>query len=195
MKKTVLLVVLLTTAISCGKQGGGQTSKDAASGAVPPPPPPPVSPTPDSAIKADAEELIEPTKWVYDTTADKMTSVTTYTATIHSVNDLTFEPPYSGPYDKGSIVLRKRGKSIDVMLGVWRGQFTGDEILVKFDDSPAQRYSVQESSDFAGDVRFVTAAKKFIAGLIKAKHATVRANFFQEGHRDMEFNVNDLKWN
>jgi len=121
-----------------------------------------------------------------------MTGVTSYHASVDSLNTVNLDFPYSGE-QRASLLITSSG----VILYVKKGQVTcgsirgGCRILAKFDDSKAEYedwYSIGDDSTTVS-VR----GESFLTKLYKAKKLVVRLDFYQNGFHDFEFDVSDLK--
>jgi hypothetical protein len=136
--------------------------------------------------------------WTYLADTDKMTSKLTYQASVNSLNKINFDAPYDGGSTASVIIRNKAGKN-EVMLSIDKGQFICDvsdgcAINIRFDNDPAIKFVGSEPSDGSSTLLFIEAPKKFIADVKKAKKMIVQAEFYQSGLKDMEFNVDGLKW-
>lgn len=135
--------------------------------------------------------------WSYSEHVDKMTSKKVYSATSKANNLLDFEFPYDGG-SIATIVIRKNN-STDVMLNVSKGQFksnySGGTIRARFDDNPAKSYKTSPASDGSSDVLFILNESNFIANIKRSKKLLIEAEFYREGNRQIEFNIENLKWN
>ncbi len=136
-------------------------------------------------------------EWVYDSSYDKMREVSTVTATIKSSNQLYFDAPYSGG-STGSIILRKKGKSFDVILGISsgmiHGKYDGIEVPVKFDNGKPVMFRGYEPTDNSYNFAFISPGTKFFSLLKRSKHVTIELPFYQEGRRLLEFEIDSLKF-
>lgn len=135
--------------------------------------------------------------WEYSETEDKMSGIIKKYAVNTSTNKLNFEFPYDGG-SSATITLRKNGKSVDIILRISKGQFktdfSGGTLRVKFDENKPLNFKYALPSDGSSDILFIEPANKFIKEIAKSKNIIIEAEFFQEGIRQMEFNVTNLKW-
>jgi hypothetical protein len=145
------------------------------------------------ASKAD----LPTSNWTYDTQKDEMRGTTSSFATVSSENDLNFGFPYKG--GPARLTVRKRpedGLSVAVQV---EGQFlcnaySGATVAVKFDSGPIQHFTCSEPSDASTGTLFIDGEQRFVSSLKAAKKIIVEAEFFQEGKRQMVFNVAGLQW-
>ena len=118
-------------------------------------------------------------------------------ASIESVNELSFGFPYDG--GKATLMLRQRPTDgLNVILKI-SGQFLcnsfeDDTIAAKFDNGPVQNFRCAEPTDASTGVLFIRNEKRFVAKLKKAKALTIEAGFYQQGRRQMQFDVSGLNW-
>lgn len=141
--------------------------------------------------KARAEA---PANWTYDSQKDAMRNQTSYYACTSTTNSMEFSYPYNGG-STANLCLRQSPKSgNDVYLSVSKGQFycasyDGCTIHAKFDDGPVVALHANEASGGDTSVIFITGYKRFSERLKKAKHLFIEAEFYQDGRRQMEFDV------
>lgn len=134
-----------------------------------------------------------PVFWKYDTFEDKMRNAKTYSATVASVNKLNFKFPYNGG-SSGYLSLAV-GRGFGASLTISKGQFLCDSnstINVKFDDDKIETFSISQPSDGSTNIVFITPYKDFASKIAKSKRLIIEAGFYQEGSRQLEFNVNGL---
>jgi len=137
--------------------------------------------------------------WIYSQNEDKMTSRITYTASIDAKDELDFPFPYNGGSVARILVRHKRGEN-DVLLMVSKGQFNsnivdGATVKVRFDHEKAKTYSCASPSDGSTEAIFINSSNKFIQKLKKVKRVLIEAEFYNNGLKQMEFNVHGFKWN
>jgi hypothetical protein len=157
-----------------------------------------VSAAPQADPSPASEEPSEPaSNWGYSDDKDEMRGTTTRYASLTSTNDVSFGFPYAG--GKATLVLRQqREDGLRVILHV-EGQFLcssfrDDSVAVKFDDDPIEHFRCLEPSDGSTGVIFIRSEARFVAKLKKARAVVIEAEFFQEGRRQMQFDVAGLKW-
>lgn len=136
--------------------------------------------------------------WVYNSSADEMTSRMITTAMVTSENAIEFDFPYASP-QRATLTVRKHPRwGTDVFMRIERGQFDSCfrscVLRVRFDDGPAEAYQAAEPDDSSSTTRFITSDSKFIRGLKAAKTVKIESTYFQEGARTFEFNVQGLRW-
>jgi len=147
---------------------------------------------------ASADTAAPQASWTYSRDTDQMRGTVTNYAMLQSTNQLQFDFPYNGG-STGAITLRKKAKSLDVMLAIEHGQFmchsfTNGTVAVKFDDGPVQHYACGEPSDGTSNVIFIEGPRHFVTALKRSHRLIVEAEFFQEGNRQLTFKTAGLKW-
>lgn len=151
----------------------------------------------DSTASAKPVEDKPSSAWHYQTDTDKMTSKQRFYAQVDATNKLQFEFPYSGG-STGSIIVRNtNGKRNEITIYIDKGQFQSGEdhgVNVKFDTGSPIAFKSSEPSDGSTDLIFLEPAKTFVSHLKKAKKVIVQADFFEGGTKEMEFDVEGLKW-
>lgn len=135
------------------------------------------------------------TDWNFSEDKDEMTGSITKFA-MNASSELLF---FDSPYDGGStltMTVRKRRGNTDVMLQISSGQFlTNDQICrLKFDDGKPITVSISEPSDYSSDVVFLGSAGLIISKLKKAEKLLVEISFYDEGSRQVHYNVKGFKW-
>jgi len=187
--KKILLLLAATAMVSCNsnqKSSGGTDS----------------SKTDTAKTKTDSttenKGYANSSSWGYETDTDKMTSKLSYVAAINSSNQLQFDAPYNGGSTATVRIENKTGDN-NIMLSIDKGQFICDvsdgcAIRVRFDSDPAITFHASEPTDYSSTDLFIDPEPKFIAHAKTAKKMIIEAQFYQEGMRDMEFNVAGLKW-
>lgn len=130
--------------------------------------------------------------WLYSSSTDKMTGVTSYHASTGSVNTVSFGFPYAGEQH-----ARVMATANSLILWIERGQVVchsyGDpcRVLVKFDESEPQYYDWRSIGDDSTTISSFD--EKLIKRLYSAKKMTVRLQVYQNGYPDFDFIVADLK--
>lgn len=139
----------------------------------------------------------ETTKWQFQEEVDKMTSNTVKYASIDANEELIFNFPYDGG-SVASLTIRKKDGSNDIYLSVSKGQFNGTydggQVRIKFDEEKPKKFSFTAPSDNSSDVIFINSTKAIISKLKTSKKIIIEAEFFNEGNRQMEFDVTGFKW-
>ena len=137
-------------------------------------------------------------KWKYFTHADKMSSSKNYYATVDAKDLLDFDSPYEGG-STASIVLRNRNGVTNFYLQIDKGQFitrsSGSYCRLKFDNLPPKTYEISEPADYSSDMIFIKPYREITRLLKNHKTLIIETEFYQEGSRQMEFNISNLKWN
>ncbi len=132
--------------------------------------------------------------WEYSSNRDEMRGTTSKLAELESENSLDFDFPYNGGA-RGHLMLRKEPENgLNVILRMDKGQFMSNHeyVSVKFDDDPIVRFSTSEASDNRIGVVFLSPERRFLALLRKSRKLIIEAEFYQEGRRQMTFNVAGL---
>jgi len=189
--KKLLILLGAASIVSCNsnqKSGTGDTTKSDTTKTTTT-----TTATTKSTAAVDSSKI-----WTYLADTDKMTSKLTYQAIVNSSNKLNFDAPYDGGSTAATIIRNKGGKN-EVMVSIDKGQFICDvsdgcAINIRFDNNPATKFIASEPSDGSSTLLFIEAPKKFIDNVKKAKKMIVQAEFYQSGLREMEFNVDGLKW-
>ena len=148
-----------------------------------------------SSINDQPTNLI---KWNFQEQIDKMTSNKIKFASIEA-NELLY---FDFPYDGGSIAtltIRKKDGVNNIYLSISKGQFiltnfNNGYLRIKFDNEPPIKYSILMPSDYSSDVIFINSSNTIISKLKKCKKIIIEAEFYDEGNRQMEFDVNGFKW-
>jgi hypothetical protein len=137
------------------------------------------------------------TKWVFQEDVDKMTSKTVKYASIDANEELEFKFPYDGG-SVASLTIRKKDGSNDIYLSVSKGQFNGaydgGQVRIKFDEEHPKKFSFTAPSDNSSDMIFINSTKAIISKLKTSKKVIIEAEFFNEGNRQIEFDVTGFKW-
>lgn len=137
------------------------------------------------------------TKWQFQEDVDKMTSKTVKYASIDANEELEFKFPYDGG-SVASLTIRKKDGSNDIYLSVSKGQFNGTydggQVRIKFDEEQPKKFSFTAPSDNSSDVIFINSTKAIISKLKTSKKIIIEAEFFNEGNRQIEFDVSGFKW-
>ncbi len=148
-------------------------------------------------------ELYQSASWEYGSQRDEMRGEVTKWATLKSPTDLNLSPPYDGENTAELTVWSSAGEAT---LSVTKGQFTcrsGDMLSVKFDDGPVYQYRCREPED--GNSKSLYIASNFeplagqpasmVDGIAKAKKVTIEVPFYQDGSKQLTFNVAGLDRN
>jgi hypothetical protein len=146
---------------------------------------------------ADTGEVMPTSKWLYSDEEDKMTSKKKYFAQLKANDELIFDFPYDGG-SVATLTIRKKRGEVDAMLKVSKGQFIldyeGGSIKARFGNAKPSIYAISQSSDHSSDLVFIDNASRFISNLKKYKKLLIEAEFFNEGVRQIEFNIEGFKW-
>lgn len=140
------------------------------------------------------KELI---KWNFSESIDKMTSNKIKFASVEATEELEFKFPYDGG-SIATLTIRNKDNNNDIYLHVSKGQFNrgydGGDLRIKFDDNPPHNYSFSSASDGSSDLIFINATKGIISKLKVSKKVIIEVEFFNEGIRQIEFDVQGFKW-
>ncbi len=145
-----------------------------------------------------AKENEPKTSWQYTESTDKMDNKKSVYAVNLSPTKIDFEFPYDGG-STFTLTIRKTGADKNVILTVSKGQFIGNVmgergVRIKFDQEKPVVYGFSESSDGRNDVIFIQNETKLIQKIKTAKMMVIEAEFFQEGRKQIDFDVSNLKW-
>ena len=137
------------------------------------------------------------TNWNYSEEVDKMTSKKVLYASITAKEELEFEFPYNGG-SVASLTIRRKDGANDIYLRVSKGQFNstfdGGQVRMKFDQKDPKKYSFSPASDASTDVIFLNATKDIISKLRSSKTLIIETEFFNEGLRQIEFDIAGFTW-
>ncbi|GEC78152.1 hypothetical protein [Flavobacterium aquatile] len=144
------------------------------------------------------ETPIAPTvKWQFSEDVDKMTSKTVNYASIQANEELEFNFPYDGG-SVATLTIRKKDGTIDIYLNVSKGQFNssydGGSIRIKFDNDSPKTFSFSAASDGSSDIIFINSTKTIISKLKTTKQMIIEVEFYNEGLRQIEFDVDGFEW-
>jgi hypothetical protein len=136
--------------------------------------------------------------WSYSENVDKMTNQKKYYAEVISTNKIEFEFPYNGG-STFTIQIRNSGNGNEASLRVSKGQFlpsimNENTVKIKFDNNAA--YDLNYGSEKTGksDVIFLAMSDQFIQQMKTAKKLMIECEFFNEGKKIIDFDVEGLKW-
>jgi hypothetical protein len=137
--------------------------------------------------------------WKVNHPTDEMTDKAFVVASVTSINEVDFDFPYDG----GSLLtmyVREKDNNTDVFFRISKGQFVCNEysgtdvITIRFDDEAPQKFKASESSTNDSSILFVARssdAKKIIQKCKTAKTMKVQLNFYSEGARIFNFEVEE----
>jgi hypothetical protein len=172
---------------------GAKVRPESLAMAVAPEATPPAAEPPPPTKKAPPAE-VPGSQWSYSAVEDSMGKGRVLAADVLSTNEVEFDFPYHGP-QRALLVLRthpRHGK--DVMFRIQRGQlvcppFEDCQVLVRFDDEAAVRYSASSPDDHSSEVLFIANYSRFYEKVLKSNRVRISANVFHEGTRMFEFNL------
>lgn len=147
---------------------------------------------------SQSETLKEtPSSWSFSEDVDKMTSKKVSYASVTAKEELQFEFPYNGG-SVATLTVRKKDGANNIYLQITKGQFNstydGGNIRIKFDQNPPKRYSFSPASDASTDIIFINSTKDIISKLKSTKTLIIEAEFYNEGNRQIEFDVAGFTW-
>lgn len=135
--------------------------------------------------------------WAYDERPDKMTSKSIYLAQTISSTILDFEFPYDGGASAYLTIRNKDGFN-KAYVEMSKGQFlihsSAKMWKVRFDQKDTDYYLFNPASSGNSKIAFVSRSAEFIENVKKHKKVIIEAEFYQEGLRQMEFDISNLKW-
>lgn len=154
--------------------------------------------SPDSTTSLDPAATDTKGSWAYSEDVDKMDNKKTLFASTTSTNSVDFDFPYQGG-STFDLIIRNTNKRNEVILRVSKGQFTtsimeDQTVRIKFDDAAPITVTYNSARDGSSDVIFLNQSSKIIQKLKAAKRVMIEAEFFQEGRKQAEFDVNGLQW-
>lgn len=133
-------------------------------------------------------------EWNYSNYADDATGKTAKTASVTSKNSMNFGFPYSGS-QYGRFTVRNHPRfGVDAYLQIDQGQllcdtYNNSDVLVRFDNGPATRYSCGSPADHSSETVFIRNVAGLEARMKTAKKMFITVSVYQEGSRTWEFNV------
>lgn len=151
-----------------------------------------------TGITEDTTSVTPGYQWSYSEKQDKMTSKTNKWATVDADELLQFASPYDGGVTASLVIRKKDG--LDIMFRISKGQIitsvddSENRCRIKFDDESPKSYGFTTAADYSSDVIFFTSTSTLLKKIKKAKKMIVEVQFYQEGNRQIEFNVEGLKW-
>ena len=152
-----------------------------------------------SSSKPTFTPPVAPT-WVYEEATDKMGGGTSKSASIGSINTFNLEFPYQGE-QRATLTIRKHPRyGKDVILSIERGQFVCNtfdcRIDISFDGGKPILAGGNEPSDHSTTAVFIHGRSfdSLSRQIKKSKRMSIGMNFFQQGTRVFEFDVEGLKW-
>ena len=136
--------------------------------------------------------------WEYSHDNYKMSNKTTHYAQCKSIESFHLKSPYEGDTYL-HILVRNKGNGNEVVLETDRGQiltsFGGERSMrVKFDDETPWYANYTGSNDGNSQLAWIVYSQNFLAKLKKAKKVIIEPTFFDDGTRQIEFDISGLKW-
>lgn len=133
-------------------------------------------------------------EWTYSGYTDDATGKRAKTASLTSKNSMNFDFPYSGT-QYGTFTVRNHPRfGVDAYLSIRKGQllcnsYRNANVLVRFDNGPANRYSCGSPADHSSETVFIHNVAGLEARMKTAKKMFITVSVYQEGSRTWEFNV------
>lgn len=130
--------------------------------------------------------------WKYSQKEDEMTSVTTYFASLDSVNSVNLDFPYNGE-QHANLTLRKKQDKTEVLFAIPKGQFTCSisescKILVRFGNEEASNYSASLPADHSSNLLFLEPAESFLENIHWAETIKISPTIYKNGNPVFTFN-------
>lgn len=133
--------------------------------------------------------------WIYSKQADKMDGSEGRMALTKSPDRIEFKAPYDGG-SSFSLMLRNKNNESAVMVTVSKGQFIviDDRMRIKFDDEKPSYINIGPSLDGNPNTIFLYPADTLIKQIWKSKKLMIEPAFYNEGLRQISFNIAGLNW-
>ncbi|AYO58206.1 hypothetical protein CO230_08765 [Chryseobacterium sp. 6424] len=146
-----------------------------------------------STQKTTAVADAAPDNWIYPENTDKMDKSGKLAMTT-SKDILEFEFPYGGG-STSTLLIQSRNGRTDVIYQIEPGQImTENPVRIKFDDKAPYSLGVNQSTDLSSNIIFLQSSSKVLSDIKKSKKMVIEVDFYKEGMRQVEFNVEGLKW-
>lgn len=147
--------------------------------------------------KKEISKSEKESSWKYSEKEDKMTSNKILYASVIAKEKLQFDFPYNGG-SEATLIIRKNDNVNDIMLRVSKGQFnnsiSGGDVRIRFDELKPKKYSFLPPSDGSSDVIFLKPVKELLSKIKQSHKMIIEAEFFNEGLRHIEFDIEGLKF-
>jgi hypothetical protein len=147
-----------------------------------------------------AATLYKDATWQYGSAKDEMRGTISKWAVLYSPTDLTLSAPYEGD---NSAHLQLTGSG-SIILSVAKGQllcpYASKRVSVKFDDGPVWSYPCESPSNGDSTTIYIESQyspdkgqpQDIVDGIAKSKRMTIEAEFYDNGVRQLSFNVAGL---
>lgn len=136
-------------------------------------------------------------EWAYEEHIDKMTSRSIYLTQVVSSTVLDFQFPYDGG-SSAYLTIRNKDGLNKAYIEVSNGQFlihsSAKMWKVRFDKNDVDYYLFNPASSGNSKIAFISRPYEFIPKVKKHKKLIIEAEFYQDGLRQMEFDISNLKW-
>jgi hypothetical protein len=121
-----------------------------------------------------------------------------YWAEVASTNALSFELPYNSG-SIGYLTIGKKRSRTRMVLRIEKGLFSpkvivGESIRLQLDNLPAATVSIRHAFVYGRRLIYIPVDGKFVSALQKAKKMSVEVGFYGEPIKQLEFQVEGLKW-
>ncbi|WP_335986192.1 zinc ribbon domain-containing protein [Acinetobacter bereziniae] len=151
-------------------------------------------------LTADAKDQVVESNWTNSQTNDEMRGTKTNTTTNVSKNTVNFAFPYNGGSNLFLSVRNKSGEK-DVIIRISKGLFVcgiidGCQVNFKFDDGSIQSITMVGTESHDTDVLFVRntkTANSIIQKIKTSKKLIIEPNFFQEGSKQFNFDLDGFE--
>lgn len=136
--------------------------------------------------------------WQYGEFRDDVTGETVETASVKSVNSVTFAFPYDGA-QRAELTFYKRGNQLtSAVFAIAKGQFIcrpGDcSVMVRYDEAEPRLVWATEPTDGSTNYLRLKLDADHLQAMRSAKAMRIFATFYQEGTHTFTFPVSGLEW-
>ena len=135
-------------------------------------------------------------KWTYEKKVNQSGS-TVYKAFVTSPDVLEFNFPYTGG-STATLTIRQIDDRRTVYLEVSKGQFNrsfqGGDARLRFDGTPAIKYSFSAAENGRANIIFFDSAQALIDRIKASQKISIDVEFYAQGRRQITFKTADLDW-
>lgn len=136
--------------------------------------------------------------WSYDVYAGPMDPQPTKIAAIFSRNVIELGRPYEGP-QRGRLTVREHPRhGRDIIFDIPRGQMPcrirGCRVQVRFDEATPRSVRAVGPSDGGSTSLFLRGFAGLVRKMKRASLMRIEAEFYRQGNRVFEFNVEGFEW-
>ena len=137
--------------------------------------------------------------WYNYIRVDEMSGDTIYYKKVKSENTIEFSFPYSGGSTFDLTVRGRQGEEPDIILSTDNGQFmpsfgSDEYVRIKFDDNEAFKVYYNCASDGSLTTIFLNSVPRLLKEMKKAKKVKIEPNFFEDGRKIIEFEIDGFDW-